>query len=289
MTIAACYVSSEGIVLGADSTSTLSVTQPGGVFGALHHLNYAQKVFEVGEGGTLGVTMWGMGAIGNTSHRTFIAEFGDAVQKNPPSDMANAAQKFSEFFWSKYSSTHKKFLDEVQRINGIDLANRSPEDKQSLEQMTQVLSGGFCLAGRVAGSRESQAYEISYSPDMHEAPQPALLPPGRANFWGCPNFIERILYGADSQLFASILQSGHWKGTDQELEKLMVAQIIGQPRDLPLREAVDWVNTVIYTTIKAMKFSHHLPVCGGPIEIAVISSDRPFRWVCHKPFTAALD
>jgi hypothetical protein len=29
-------------------------------------------------------------------------------------------------------------------------------------------------------------------------------------------------------------------------------------------------------------------VCGGPIEIAVISSDRKFRWVRHKEWDAAI-
>jgi hypothetical protein len=31
-----------------------------------------------------------------------------------------------------------------------------------------------------------------------------------------------------------------------------------------------------------------VPYCGGPIEIAVISTDRRFRWVRHKNFGAAL-
>lgn len=44
----------------------------------------------------------------------------------------------------------------------------------------------------------------------------------------------------------------------------------------------------IYTTIKAMKFSHMAPVCGGPVEVAVITTDRRFRWVRHKGFDAAI-
>ena len=58
--------------------------------------------------------------------------------------------------------------------------------------------------------------------------------------------------------------------------------------DLPIREAIDWVHASIYTTIQAMKFSHLAPVCGGPVEIAVITTDRPFRWVRHKRLDAAL-
>jgi len=34
--------------------------------------------------------------------------------------------------------------------------------------------------------------------------------------------------------------------------------------------------------MEAMKSAHLAPVCGGPIEIAVITTDRPFRWVRHK-------
>ena len=35
-------------------------------------------------------------------------------------------------------------------------------------------------------------------------------------------------------------------------------------------------------TIKTMKFSHMAPVCGGPVEIAVVTTDRKFRWVRQR-------
>ncbi len=63
---------------------------------------------------------------------------------------------------------------------------------------------------------------------------------------------------------------------------------LGQPEELPIREAIDWVHASIYATIKTMKFSHMAPVCGGPIEIAVITTDRQFRWVRHKSLDAAV-
>ena len=57
---------------------------------------------------------------------------------------------------------------------------------------------------------------------------------------------------------------------------------------LPIREAIDFVHACIYSTIKAMKFSNFSQICGGPIEIAVITSDRRFRWVLHKDWDAAV-
>jgi RND family efflux transporter MFP subunit len=56
----------------------------------------------------------------------------------------------------------------------------------------------------------------------------------------------------------------------------------------PLREVVDFVHTCVHSTIKALKFSHFQQICGGPVELAVISTDRNFRWVRHKEWTAAV-
>ena len=57
---------------------------------------------------------------------------------------------------------------------------------------------------------------------------------------------------------------------------------------LPIREAIDFIHTSIYSTVKGLKFSRLDQVCGGPIEIAVITSDRLFRWVRHKEMDAAI-
>ena len=102
------------------------------------------------------------------------------------------------------------------------------------------------------------------------------------------DIIPRVLYGCATESLVAILNTGKWTGTADELVEATVGSMLIQPVDLPLREAIDWVNTVIYTTIKAMKFSHFAPVCGGPIEIAVISTDRRFRWVRHKSFGDAI-
>lgn len=60
VTIAACYLSSEGVVLGADSTSTMFVRGHGNQVDSEHHYNFAQKIFEFGEDSTAGIVMWGL-------------------------------------------------------------------------------------------------------------------------------------------------------------------------------------------------------------------------------------
>jgi hypothetical protein len=117
---------------------------------------------------------------------------------------------------------------------------------------------------------------------------PDRLVEGNIKFWGCPNLMDRLIIGLDFEVYKSILASGKWNGSPKDLLEAIKPNRLAQPRGLPIREAVDWVHASIYTTIKGMKFSHLDPVCGGPVEVAVITTDRLFRWVRHKRFDAAI-
>jgi len=103
-----------------------------------------------------------------------------------------------------------------------------------------------------------------------------------------PSLVSRILYGIDPDLLDAILASPHWKGGPDDLIKLVQPFLLGQPPMLPLRDAIDWIYSCIQSTIKGVKFSPWAPMCGGPVEIAVVTSDRPFRWVRHKTLDAAV-
>ena len=284
MTIAACYVSSEGVVLGADSTSTILVRdQP-----EPHYLNFAQKLFEFGDiPSTVGVVLWGLGAPGNKSWRTLIAEMADATWVAKPQTFEEAATLVATLFWDEYSSSYSDLLSQAKQLDGKG-EQRTDDENQIWANLYLALSGGMCLGGRWSPNRRPQAFQITFNPLMAAVPQSQEVPVGAPIFWGCPHLVERLNFGMDEALFDSIFSSEKWTGTREELMNLVVDQMLKPPDDLPLREAIDWVYSSILTTIKGMKFSHLSPVCGGPIEVAVISSDRPFRWVCHKRMGEAI-
>jgi hypothetical protein len=105
MTIAACYLSAEGVVFGADSTTTMFVSGIGpGAPGSEHHYNFAQKVFQVGENSTLAMTMWGLGNLRTVSYRTLIAQFADSLVGQGAQSMADVANRWNQFFWTAYST-----------------------------------------------------------------------------------------------------------------------------------------------------------------------------------------
>jgi len=83
------------------------------------------------------------------------------------------------------------------------------------------------------------------------------------------------------------VSSGKWNGSRVDLDAI-IAKFALQHAILPIRDAIDFVHSCIHSTIKALKFSQLSQSCGGPIEIAVITMDRTFRWVRHKQFDAAI-
>jgi hypothetical protein len=154
--------------------------------------------------------------------------------------------------------------------------------------LKQGLFVGFCIAGYVLPDRRIGVCTVGFDPSNgRPAPQTTQ---GQEVFswWGAPNIVQRLVFGADDNLKSALISSGKWSGTPEELEAVCANQRLIH-HSLPIREAVDYVYSCIYCTIKAMKFSSFSQICGGPIEIAVITSDRNFRWVRHKPWDAAIN
>ena len=101
MTIAGFYLSPEGVVLGADSTS--SVLGDNG----MHYFDFNQKVFEIGEESTFGLITWGLGGLSGKSYRTLIALLADDLKSNPPLSVSDVAHRWVEKFWDEYLADHR--------------------------------------------------------------------------------------------------------------------------------------------------------------------------------------
>ena len=289
MTIAACYLTSEGVVLGADSTLTLL---PGPGREALHYFDFAQKIFELGPpGSTIATMFWGLGAVGKKSYRSFTAELADkakAAGHKSPRDMITLAKELyqQEYLELLSDPSVSDLTDRVRELHAKG-EERDATENEEYDILQNRLCGFFCLAGRASSNQEVQAFELGFAPCEADPGDVKEIPVGQAGFWGCPNLFTRLTVGADRTFINSILQSGKWAGTADELLALL-RKVALQRGNAPLRDAIDYVYVVIYTTIKAMKFSQLPQVCGGPIEVAVISTDRPFRWVRHKDLDDAI-
>jgi hypothetical protein len=294
LTIAACYVSSEGVVLGADSTA--SYGSPAG----LHYYNHAQKVFEIGEGSTLGLVMWGLGGLGYLSHRTMLADLADNLAAKPPANVADVMARWIKVYEAARTAffaqnpDYQAALTQCRALAAKPAwakANAPPgarteQEENQFQDLRLSLTTGFCIGGYVLPDRTPTAQTVLFDPVATATPKPEALTFGW-RFWGAPNMIQRLIFGADDATKGAILNSGMWTGDLAALNGVLSQHTLAHPV-IPLRDAVDFVHACIYSTVKALKFSHFSQICGGPIELAVISSDRKFRWVRHKPWDAAI-
>jgi hypothetical protein len=297
VTIASCYLSNEGFIFGADSTASIFVGAEG-----YHYYDHTQKIFEVGEKSTIGAITWGLGGLPKHSYRTLFAQLADGhsgENASPAANIKELAERFADLIWPLYSQGFAADISKCQTLSKkpeySDIAPtptmRTKDEQNEFFALKQNLFAGFCIGGYILPNRGPEGYTIACDPLVNGA----VVEPLRINtpFWGAPNMINRLIYGADSRMRGDILSSKdangikRWTGTDQELDSILGNYVLSHPV-LPIRDAIDFVHACIYSTIKAMKFSSLSQICGGPIELAVITTDRPFRWVRHKKWNAAI-
>jgi hypothetical protein len=299
MTIAACYLSPEGVVLGADSTSSMFVPSGTGT-GLFHYFNHNQKLFEVGENSSLGMVTWGLGGLGALSHRALIANLDDSIRATPATPVRNVqdvATRWAGIFWSAYSAQLPVIAPDwaplqakpsfvaphLPQVPGA----RTKDEEERFQALSRDLVVGFCIGGYVLPQRTTTAYTVLFQPSLIAQPTPIVMPMFQCQWFGVPNLILRLINGYDISIVQNVMNSGKWNGTEQDLRGILDKSQLAHPV-LPIRDAIDFVYTSIYSTIKAMKFSTLSQVCGGPIELAVITSDRRFRWVRHKSWDSAI-
>lgn len=286
MTIAVCYVAPEGVVFGADSTTTIT-TQSG-----QHYYDHGQKILEIGERSTLGIANWGLSGGGMKAHRQLVAELADDLVSAPAATVLEAMERWIDLFWTEYSSSKliQSYLAALRK-SPFDPKAVQPsedartEDEEALANMN--LGAGFCLGGYVLPDRTPTAFHVWFD-GRKTKPSPSPVPMNDPRYFGAPNYVLRLIDGCDPGFRRAILASGKWSGTEQDLIELLREFALGRPDALPIRDVVDFVHSSILSTIKALKFSHLSQICGGPIELAVITSDRQFRWVRHKPWDSAV-
>ncbi|HLG28798.1 MAG TPA: hypothetical protein VI387_01190, partial [Candidatus Brocadiales bacterium] len=241
MSIAAAYLVSEGLVLGADSSTTVKVSTPQGA-GVVQLLTHSQKVFEVGNDSRLGICTWGAGSIGNISHRTIVAQLADKIDNE--TTVEDAAKELVNIVEPALKKTTTDFV-------------------------------GYYMGGWDPKSHEPACFHIEIRQDLKKI-EP--FPLGQCSFSGNPIFFQRVFRGFDPRLqdnlrnelkrvLSNTLPENFDTVFNEAFEKVSAPLATIGFRDLPIREAIDYVYSYLHITIKAEKFKFGPPTCGGPIEI----------------------
>lgn len=281
MTIAAAYLTSDGVVFGADSTATYT----GAVGPQL--ANHTQKVFEIGEGTQFGFCVCGDGGIGPVTHRTVSALLGDWVQSQSNVTVLRLANRLLELCRELTLSSDGETI--VHRVGYVSyfLGGIDPGRVPKLMQVQ--------YAARIDRDPATGVETRVQIEKATEFTIKAAYFDGQPDFWhrtffGFAQNLPQVLLG---QLKAALLEPGD---DPSPLEMVFATAWNASVRqfcsnafnDIPLRDAIDYIHSSIFATIKGFKFKQGTPACGGPIEVAYVSTDRKFRWARHKAFDSAV-
>jgi hypothetical protein len=273
MTIAISLKVNDGLVLAADSASTLIGRNPDGTSSVVNVYNNANKIFNLYKGLPVGAITWGSGSIGNASISTLAKDFRRRL--------------------SGQDEQHHEWKIDPYSYNVMDIANRLkafmfdelylPEFKE----WTEKPGLGFIVAGYSAGNGMAEEYQFDIV--NGECIGPRLVRPkseSGVTWSGEPEAISRILLGYSNLLPQLILDSQELSQQSREsikgiLDNLSAPVVVPA---MPIQDAIDLAEFLVDLSIKFSRFTPGAQTVGGPIEIAAITKHEGFKWVLRKHY-----
>lgn len=107
---------------------------------------------------------------------------------------------------------------------------------------------------------------------------------------------EQFVYSVGKEIKRSNIENGKpryatiWSGEQAIITKLLNGNppMLVNHLFMPLRDAVDFAEFLIDTTVKAQRFEMKVATCGGATDILVLSMDEAF-WYRHKIYNPQKD
>lgn len=278
MTIAVAIKVHDGLVLAADSASSLVAWGQSGPIPAIANVyNNANKIFNLRKGLPIGAVTWGAGSIGPASISTLAKDLRRRFSGDDPDhdgwrldhesyQLSDVAERVREFMYEEHYAT---------RYSGED--NCPP------------LS--FLVGGYSAGKSLAESYHIEMGQDCTcSAPQVVSTSDDAEAqvFWdGQPEAIQRLLAGYGTGL-PYVLRDELGVPTDQigpamdVIENSLTEALVNAA--MPIQDAIDLAEFLVNLTIGYSRFSPGAPTVGGPVEVAAITKHEHFKWVYRKHY-----
>ena len=248
----------EGLVLAADSRVTLSAQTPGGPL----HVNYdnATKLLSFNQS-YVGAVTYGQAAMRLRSANSFLPEFEAALPEDERLSVDAFANRLSEFF--------------------VEQWDREMPDDYDGPNMTFVV-GGYNIG---------EPYGRVYLFEIPRQPEPRLQHnDGFGMTWGGQrDFVDRLIQGFDGKLMSIVSNSLNLEnGPAQELYQRLKAELqMPIPiQAMALQDCVDLAVFFIKTTVLGQRLTVGIRGVGGPIDVAVITRRKGFKFIKRKEITS---
>jgi len=273
VTIAISVKINDGVVLAADSASTVigEIPGPQGLAPVSNIYNNANKAFNLRKGWPIGAVTWGAGSLGNASISTLIKDLRDRFSGR------DAKRRDWELNRRTYTMEH------VAGKLRVFILEQYTEARKTVPNISDL---GFMVAGYSAGAALADEYLVEITNE--ECAPPRLLHKNEESgiSWaGMGEPLNRLVLGYGTGL-PVVMQQNLGVPANQIQPAIRAIQgALQAPLALPampLQDAIDLAKFLADVTINFWRFAPGAPVVGGPIEIAAISKHEGFRWVQRK-------
>lgn len=297
-------VTPEGIVLAADSRQSYRNRKGMSRIGS----DSASKVFKINERAGLIVTGLAFlpenGVLKNVSR--FIEEFKETITGK---DLAvlEIAQNLHKFFEEKYQ--YQEQLKALPNQIRSDLERQGCKVVEIKEEKDHIKFKFTDLAGAskegVAGVEILQFIVAGYNKDKSYQAAVVYIPGNvdlkrdstkrgqeyGATWIGQTDVVSRIVLGFDGRIGnLPIMQKANSEiGMEEVHKQLRSLEYVIQWGTMTLQDGIDFSTLAIGTTTAIQRFSDgvmgdpgDVPGVGGPIDVAVITSEKGFVWVTKK-------
>jgi hypothetical protein len=274
MTIAISLKVNGGVVLAADSASTLLGRDQQGGTSVINIYNSANKVFNLQKGLPVGAITWGSGSIGNASISTLIKDLRRRLSGEDPAHKDWHIDP-DVYTIQQVAERLKSFIfDEL-----YEPEFRTWQEKPAL---------GFIIAGYSSAVGMADEYQVEVANGLCRGPFAVRQQAESGVTWsGEPEAINRLMFGIAGALPDALVQ--HCGVNPQDVRAAIDAIKRGCQAPLvmpamPIQDAIDIAQFFVDLTIKFSHFNVGAPTVGGPIEIAAITKHEGFKWVKRKHY-----
>ncbi|MFB5761016.1 hypothetical protein [Paenibacillus medicaginis] len=272
MTIAISIKVNDGIVLAADSASSMIIKNNDGSSGVINVYENGNKVANLHKDIPVGIITWGAGSIGVASTSTLIKDFRKLITEDPEHKIdpesytvEEIAHKFFDFIYNDHYQQEFEAWESIQRPSlGFIIAGYSTGATLAEQWQIDILEGGFSHGPFISRDKE----EVG------------------ATWSGAPEAISRLVLGYSENFPNVLLMSGV---EPEQVGKIMrvASEVVQAPifiPAMPIKDAIDIAHFLVDTTIKYVKYNPGPNTVGGPIEIAAITKHEGFKWITRKHY-----
>ena len=274
MTIAISIKVNDGLVLAADSASTVFEKAPSGETGVVIVYNNADKVFNLHRGLPVGAVTFGVGSIGNSSISTLAKDLRRRLSGDDPAHQD----------WT-IDQSNLQILDVAEKVKTCFFHEMYAP---AFENWPEKPSLGFFVSGYSTGASMAEEYHVSHQGGEFTV-QPMRDTEEAGITWGGDGSeaVARLTLGFSPKM-AAVLQTD-FSVSNQDLQIAMEtlrsrlqARIIVP--SMPIQDAIDLADFLVDTAIRFSRFTPGPATVGGPIEIAAITKHEGFKWVKRKHY-----